>query len=64
MSSSPSTNEPQLRAVPLGLFPTLETLKGAVDYADSLLPITSRNQLIGVLAVYHNTLLKVAKEQV
>jgi hypothetical protein len=42
----------------------LETLKGAVDYADSLLPITSRNQLIGVLAVYHNTLLKVAKEQV
>ena len=56
-----STNpQPQLRAVPMGLFPTLGSLQECVDYADSKLPITDKNDLFSLLMTYHNTLLKVA----
>ena len=57
----PSTNpQPQLRAVPMGLFPTLGSLQECVDFADSKLPITDKNDLFSLLMTYHNTLLKVA----
>ena len=56
-----STNpQPQLRAVPMGLFPTLGSLQECVDFADSKLPITDKNDLFSLLMTYHNTLLKVA----
>lgn len=57
----PSTNpQPQLRAAPMGLFPTLGSLQEVVDFADSKLPITDKNDLFSLLMTYHNTLLKVA----
>jgi hypothetical protein len=56
-----STNpQPQLRAVPMGLFPTMGSLQECVELADSKLPITDKNDLFSLLMTYHNTLLKVA----
>ena len=63
MSPPPKTLEPHLRAVPMGLFPTLGSLQEVVDFADSKLPITSKNELCSLLMIYHNTLLKVVQEQ-
>lgn len=50
--------QPQLRAVPMTLFPTAETLNEVVDLGESRLPITNPNDLFTLLMVYHNTLLK------
>ena len=54
---------PHLRAVPMALFPTMGSLQEVVDLADSKLPITNKNELSSLLFVYHNTLLKVLKDQ-
>lgn len=51
--------QPPLRAVPMVLFPTMGSLQEVVDYADSKLPVISRNELCSLLFIYHNTLLKV-----
>lgn len=42
----------------MGLFPTLGSLQEVVDFADSKLPITDRNEMFSLLMTYHNTLLK------
>ena len=49
---------PALRAVPLALFPTLDSLQEVLDFADSKLPITTKNDITALLMTYHNTLLK------
>lgn len=49
--------QPHIRAVPLALFPTLGSLQEVFDYAESKLPITSKNELNSLLFTYHNTLL-------
>ena len=41
------------------LFPTMGSLQEVVDYADSQLPVLSKNDLCSLLFTYHNTLLKV-----
>lgn len=61
--SGPTSVEPHIRAVPMGLFPTMGSLQEVVDYADAQLPVMSRNALCGLLMIYHNTLLKVLKDQ-
>jgi len=56
-----STNpQPQLRAAPMGLFPTMGSLQEVIDFADSKLPIMDKNDLFSLLMTYHNTLLKVS----
>ena len=52
--------QPPIRAVPMGLFPTLGSLQEVFDLADSQLPITDKNKLFSLLCTYHNTLLKVS----
>lgn len=47
---------------PLSLYPTMDTLREVVDLAESKLPINNKNDLVGMLGVYHNTLLKVLNE--
>jgi hypothetical protein len=42
----------------MALFPTLGSLQEVVDFADSKLPITDRNDMFSLLMTYHNTLLK------
>lgn len=66
MQPSPTKQEqcelqPQLRAVPMTLFPTADTLNEVVDLGNSRLPITNSNDLFSLLAQYHNTLLKQVK---
>lgn len=55
--------EPHLRAVPMGLFPTMGSLQEVIDYADSKLPVMSKNEICSLLFIYHNTLLKTIQEQ-
>lgn len=50
--------QPTLRAVRMSLFPEMETLQSAVELANSQLPITNTNAMLGVLYTYHNTLIK------
>lgn len=52
------TQPAALRAVPMGLFPTFDSLQAVVSYADSRLPLAHKNEVYGLLMVYHNTLLK------
>lgn len=55
--------QPHIRAVPMALFPTMGSLQEVVDFADSKLPITTHNELVSILSVYQNTLLKIIKDQ-
>ncbi len=54
--------QPQLRAVPMALFPTAGTLREVVDLAESRLPITNQNEMFSLLMTYHNTLLQTMKQ--
>lgn len=58
MSKQASNQQPPLRAVHMGLFPTLGSLQEVVDFAESKLPITDKNEMFSLLMTYHNTLLK------
>jgi hypothetical protein len=49
--------QPALRAVSMGLFPTMGSLQQVVDLAYSQLPIQSPNAINALLMTYHNTLL-------
>jgi hypothetical protein len=60
MTHSATNPQPQLRAVNMGLFPTMGSLQEVIDFADSKLPITDKNDLFTLLMTYHNTLLKVS----
>ena len=50
--------QPQLRAVPMTVFPTSDNLNEVVSLGNSRLPINNSNDLFSLLAQYHNTLLK------
>lgn len=54
---------PALRPVHLGLFPTMDSLESVVDMGIAQLPITSSNQLVGVLMAYHNTMIEIQKKE-
>lgn len=41
----------------MNLFPTMGSLQEVLDFADSKLPITNKNELNSLLFMYHNTLL-------
>jgi hypothetical protein len=58
MSKQASNSQPQLRAVVMPLFPTLGSIQEVVDFSESKLPITDKNELFSLLMTYHNTLLK------
>ena len=47
---------------PMSLYPTLDSLQDVVDLAESKLPINNKNDLVGMLCTYHNTLLKVLND--
>ena len=50
--------QPALTTASMPVFPTMGSLQEVVDYADSQLPITSKNDICALLFIYHNTLLK------
>lgn len=47
-----------IRPAAMNLFPTMGSLREVHEWAESQLPISSKNQVTALLAVYHNTLLK------
>lgn len=49
--------QPPIRAVPMNLFPTFNTLEEVIALAKSQLPIMDEQQIVTVLMTYHNTLL-------
>ena len=55
--------QPLLRAVPMGLFPQMNTLQEVIDLGETKLPIHNKNDLVSLIMCYHNTLLKVANDQ-
>jgi hypothetical protein len=48
--------------IPVGLFPTMDSLEDVMDYAESKLPVTNKNDMTSILYTYHNTLLKINHE--
>ena len=52
-----SVNQSALRAVPMTLFPTLDSLDAVVEMALSKTPVVSKNEMRVILMTYHNTLL-------
>ena len=61
MASVKQLNKPPIRAVPMGLFPTLDSLDEVMTMAKATHVNTqaSSNQIVSLLMTYHNTLLKV-----
>jgi hypothetical protein len=49
--------------VPMSLFPTMNSLQEVMDMGASRMPINQWNEMHAILMVYHNTMLKVIKEQ-
>lgn len=45
------------------LFPVMGSLQEVVDFSDTQMPITNKNELFSLLMTYHNTLLKIVREQ-
>lgn len=58
MSNQLSNQQPPLRAVPMGLFPTLGSIQEVVDLAKSKMPITDDNEMFSLLMTMQNTVLK------
>lgn len=61
-SNSTHRNEPPIRAVPMSLFPTMDSLQDVVDLAESKVPVSTKNEIRSLLFTYHNSLLKVLND--
>lgn len=60
--STKKKQEPALRAVVMGLFPTMNSLDEVIAIGEAKLPITCPNELRTLVFTYHNTLLKQLEE--
>lgn len=47
-----------LRALPMGLYPTMESIQEVINLAESKLPITDSNEMYSLLMTFQNTLIK------
>ena len=47
----------------LSLYPTMDSLQAVLEQANSQLPIATKNELVALLAVQTNTILKLIEEQ-
>lgn len=57
------TDNKNVQAHPMGLFPTMDNLESVLELGLSQLPITTPNQLVCLLMTYHNTLMKVQNDE-
>lgn len=62
MNSGSQGMQPPIRAVAMNLFPCMGSLREVHEWAESQLPITSKNDLVAVLGTFQNTLLKVLQQ--
>ncbi len=63
MTTQQPSKPAALRAVYMGLFPTMGSLQEVVDLAESKLPIINKNDLLSLLMTYHNSLLHCIKKE-
>lgn len=49
--------QPPIRAVRMSLFPSMDSLDGALNYCKSQMPVEDSQKMTALLMVYHNTLL-------
>lgn len=56
--SNIESSKPPIRAVKMGVYPTLGSLREVVELGNINLPITDQNELYSLLMTYHNTLLQ------
>lgn len=63
MFNQPNNPQPQLRAVPMNLFPVMNSLDEVVELAKSKLPRESHNEIHSLLMTFQNTLLNQLKNQ-
>jgi hypothetical protein len=59
--STTEVKQPTLRAVPMGLFPTMGNLNEVVELAKAKFPVEQHNDVLSLLFTYHNTLLSELK---
>ena len=52
-----------MKAEQLSLYPTMDSLQAVIEQANAQLPIATRNELVALLAVQTNTVLKLIEEQ-
>ena len=52
-----------MKAEQLTLYPTLDSLQAVLEQANSQLPIMTKNELVALLAIHTNTVLKLIEEQ-
>ena len=45
------------------LYPTLDSLQAVIEQGSSQLPITTKNELVALLAVHTNTVLNLIKQE-
>ena len=62
-SRNQKTSSTALRAVPMSLFPTCNSLQDALDQAIAATPVVSKNEMRTLLMTYHNTLLQEIQNQ-
>ena len=63
MNLTEQVNQPPIRAVCMGLFPTMDSLEEVLALAKSMYPQDNGNSIVGLLMTYHNTLMKVINAQ-
>lgn len=56
-------NQPAIRPVSMTLFPTMGSLQEVLDFAESKLPITCKNDIHSLLMTYQNTLLSILEQE-
>jgi hypothetical protein len=63
-TKTPDTKaEPNIKPVPMPVYPTMESLGSVIDLAYSQLPDVPQNKVMALFMTYHNTLLKKLEEQ-
>ena len=63
MNLTEQPNQPPIRAVCMGLFPTMDSLEEVLALAKSMYPQDNGNPIVGLLMTYHNSLLKALKDE-
>ena len=47
-----------IKPIPMTLYPTMDSLDEVMALAQARVPQVSRNEIVSLLLIYHNTLLK------
>jgi hypothetical protein len=54
----PEDKQAHIHALPMSLYPTMESIQEVINLAESKLPITDSNEMYSLLMTFQNTLIK------